>query len=114
VARFKSATQRVDSWLARYGLGRAYLEAGAFTQAQEELERVEKRRGEATDAFHNGSPTYRLYPPSKFYLARAQEGLRSPSATDTYRAFLATQRTDENALVAEARQKAGGATAGKP
>jgi tetratricopeptide (TPR) repeat protein len=114
VARFKSATQRVDSWLARYGLGRAYLEAGAFTQAQDELERVEKRRGEATDAFHNGSPTFRLYPPAKFYLARAQEGLRSPSATDTYRAFLAIQKTDENALVAEARRKVGAAPAGKP
>lgn len=107
VARFKSAALRVDSWLARYGLGRAYLEAGAFAQAQDEFERVEKRRGEATDAFHNGSPTYRLYPPAKYYLARTQMGTRSPLAVDSYRAFLATQRSDENPLTAEARRQLG-------
>jgi tetratricopeptide (TPR) repeat protein len=102
-ARFKSAIQRVDSWLARYGLGRAFLEAGAATQAIDEFERLEKRRGEATDAFHNTTPTYRLYPPVLFYLARAQQAGRSPAAVDSYRAFLATQRSDENPLVAVAR-----------
>ena len=107
VVRFKSAALRVDSWLARYGLGRAYLEAGAFAQAQDEFERVEKRRGEATDAFHNGSPTYRVYPPAKYYLARTQMGTRSPLAIESYRAFLATQRSDGNPLTAEARRQLG-------
>ena len=97
----------MDSWLARYGLGRAYLEAGAFAQAQDEFERVEKRRGEATDAFHNGSPTYRLDPSAKYDLARTQMGTRSPLAVDSYRAFLATLRSDENPLTAEARRQLG-------
>jgi tetratricopeptide (TPR) repeat protein len=107
--RFKSAVQRVDSWIARFGLARAYLEAGAFAQAQDEFERLEKRRGEATDAYRIGSPTYRLYPPVKFYLARAQQGAGSASAPDTYRAFLDLQKSAESPLVAEARRLLGGA-----
>ena len=38
VAKFKAATQLVDAWPARYGLGRAYLEAG----------RLRRRRGRSS------------------------------------------------------------------
>ncbi len=107
VARFKSAVQRKDAWLSRLALARAYLEAGAYNRAQEELERCEKRRGEAADAFHNTSPTFRFYPPLKYWIGRAHEGLGSPSAADAYRAFLAMKRTDEDPLVGDARRRLG-------
>ena len=40
-----------DSWLARFDLARAYVDAGAFTDASTELETCLKRRGEATDIY---------------------------------------------------------------
>ncbi|MDQ3347216.1 MAG: hypothetical protein M3545_04540, partial [Acidobacteriota bacterium] len=37
----------LDTWIGHYDLGRAYLAAGAFTQADSEFDRCIKRRGEA-------------------------------------------------------------------
>src|SRR4051812_30182067 len=37
----------VDTWIGHFDLGRAYLEGGAFTQADSEFDRCIKRRGEA-------------------------------------------------------------------
>jgi tetratricopeptide (TPR) repeat protein len=105
VAHFKGAVQLRDAWVARYALARGYLDAGSASRAQDELERLEKRRGEATDAFHDGSPTYRLYAPVLFDLARARAGAGSPAAVESYRAFLGTQRSDENPMVALARRQ---------
>ena len=107
VARFKSAVQRADTWLARCTLGRAYEEASAFTQAQDELEGCDKRRGEATDAFHNTSPTYRLYPLVKYHLGRAYQGLGNPAAADSFRAFLTIKKTGEDPSVADAKRRLG-------
>jgi tetratricopeptide (TPR) repeat protein len=107
VTRFKSATTKVDAWLARYALGRAYLEAGAYAQAQEELEVALKRRGEATDVFLETVPSYRLHGDLLYWLGRTQEAMRSPSAPETYKAFLAQKRGAEDPLVADARKRAG-------
>ncbi len=105
IEHLKSAVQRLDSWLARFALGRAYLEAGAFPQAQDELEKCEKRRGEATDVFIDNVPTYRLYPAVRYYLGRTHEALSSPAAGDWYRSFLAVKRGDEDSMVADARHR---------
>jgi tetratricopeptide (TPR) repeat protein len=105
IARFKSAAQKVDLWIARLLLGQAYLEAGAYAQALDEFERCEKRRGEATDVFLDIVPTYRLYGPVQYYLGRAHEGLRSPAAAEHYRAFLAIKKTDEDPMVGDARAR---------
>jgi len=107
IARFKGAVQRADTWLARCTLGVAYEAANAFTQAQDELEKCDRRRGEAIDAFHNTSPTYRFYPPVKYHLGRAYQGLQSPSAADALRAFLAIKKTDEDPSVADAKRRLG-------
>jgi tetratricopeptide (TPR) repeat protein len=107
VERYRGALRHVDSWLARCGLGHAYLEAGAFTQAQEELERCKKRRGEATDAFLDVVPTYRYWPEVEYRLGRAQEGLGSPGAAESYRAFLAAKTADEDPAVPDARRRLG-------
>jgi eukaryotic-like serine/threonine-protein kinase len=106
IARFKAAIQKVDAWLPRFALGRAYLEAGAHAQAKEELERAVTRRGEATDVFLETQPTYRYFGPTLYYLARAEEALRAPGARDTYKAFLAPKRSDEDPMVVDARRRA--------
>ena len=107
IAHFKAAAQQVDGWLPHFGLGRAYLEAGAPAQALDEFEKCEARRGEATDVSLDIVPTYRLYPPVQYYLGRAKEQLKSPSSGDSFRTYLALQKSDEPAMVADARARVG-------
>ena len=107
VKLFHQAQQLADTWLGRLDLGRAYLEAGAFTEAHSEFELCLKRRGEATAAFLDEVPTYRLLPPVYYYLGRAQEGLGSPAAAESYRTFLGFKEKGDagNPLVADARRR---------
>jgi tetratricopeptide (TPR) repeat protein len=105
IARFKAGQKLLDLWLVRYELGRAYLAAGAPAQAQDEFEASLRRRGEVTDVFVDNAPTYRLLGPVLYWKARAQEAQKSPAAAETYRAFLATKTTDEDALVVDARKR---------
>jgi len=105
IERFRSGLQRHDSWIARLLLGRAYLDAGAPEQSRDELEICEKRRGEATDLFVESVPTYRLYPAVHYHMARARERLKSPTAAESYAAFLAIKKSDEDPMVAEARRR---------
>ncbi len=107
VAKMKAATQLVDAWPARFGLGRAYLEAGAYPQAQQELEAVVMRRGEATDAFLQIVPTYRYFGQAQYHLARAQEAMKSPVAVQTFRAYLSSKRGSDDPLIADAKRRAG-------
>jgi tetratricopeptide (TPR) repeat protein len=107
VAKAKAALQLVDAWLARYALGRAYLEAGAYAQAQQELEAAVHRRSEATDVFLQIVPTYRLFGQAQYALARSQEALKSPAAVDSFKAFLALKRGSDDPLVADAKKRAG-------
>ena len=75
VASFNEAQKLSDSWLGRYGLGRAYIAAGAFVNAQNEFDACLKRKGEATTVLLDDIPTYRWMAPARYYMARAQEGL---------------------------------------
>ena len=100
------AQKILDSWLGRFALGRAYLEAGAFTEAYSEFEICFKRRGEATVVFLNDLPSARYLPLISYYLGRAQEGLKSPAAKESYRTFLALrERADADPLVEDARRR---------
>jgi tetratricopeptide (TPR) repeat protein len=105
ISHYRAAKKIADTWAGRLDLGKAYLEAGAFTEADTELETCVKRRGEATALFLEESPTYRLFPPVYYYLGRAREGLKSPGATDAYKSFLAVRTGPANALVADARKR---------
>ncbi len=104
---FEEARKLADTWLGRFELGRAYLAAGAFPQADSEFDLCLKRRGEATDVFLDEVQTYRYLPAAYYYLGRAREGLKSPGAADSYRAFLAL-KAGEDPLVADARRRLGG------
>jgi serine/threonine protein kinase/tetratricopeptide (TPR) repeat protein len=86
---FDEAQGRVDTWFGRFALGRAYLEAGAFTEAYAEFEKCEKRRGEAMSLFLNDLPTLRFLDPLDYYMGRALEGLgKTAMAKERYKMFL--------------------------
>jgi tetratricopeptide (TPR) repeat protein len=105
---FKEAQTIADSWLVRFDLGRAYIDAGEFPQADSEFELCLNRRGEATAAFLDDVPTIRLLPDVYYYLGRAQEGLGSPAAAQTYKTFLAMKaKAAQDPLVLDARRRAG-------
>jgi tetratricopeptide (TPR) repeat protein len=104
VGRFQEAVQLIDGWLARYALGHAYLAAGAYPEAQDQLERCVRRRGEATDVPLDIAPTFRLYPLAEYDLGLVDEALHSASAAERFRSFLAVKTGDEDALVRDARR----------
>jgi tetratricopeptide (TPR) repeat protein len=106
IREFEDAKEIADTWLGRFDLGRAYVELGAFPEADTELDACVKRRGEATALFLDDVPSYRYFPPAEYYLARAQEGLGSSAAADSYKAFLAMRGKDAaDPLVADARRR---------
>jgi eukaryotic-like serine/threonine-protein kinase len=72
--QFKEAQAIVDTWLGRFALGRAYLDSGAFAEADAEFEKCENRKGEAMSVFLNDLPTYRYLDSLDYYKGRAQEG----------------------------------------
>ena len=107
LARFREAQQLSDSWLGRFGLGRAYLELGEFVEAQGEFERSLKRQGEATNLLLDDIATYRFLAPVHYYLGRAQEGVKSPAAAASFETFLEIKGKGDEAggLVADARKR---------
>jgi tetratricopeptide (TPR) repeat protein len=107
IAHFKEAQKKGDGWLVRYDLARAYLEGGFYPEADTELDACVKRRGEATALFLDDVPTDRAYAPVAYYIGRTREGLKSPAAAEAYKAYLATQKGDGDAMAADARRRIG-------
>lgn len=98
-----------DLWIGRYDLGRAYLAGEAYTEADSEFDACLRRRGEAASLFVDVMPTYSYLPPLYYYIGRAQEGLSSPSATETYKKFLAIKaKAAGDPMVADARKRIAG------
>jgi eukaryotic-like serine/threonine-protein kinase len=99
---FTSANQLVDTWLGRFDLGRAYLEAGMFVEADSEFDRCMKRRGEALEIFQDSTPTFGYFPLVYYYQGRVREGLKSPGFAEPYRAYLGIRgKAKEDPLLAE-------------
>jgi tetratricopeptide (TPR) repeat protein len=116
VGEFSAALKMSDSWIGRYGLGRAYLAAGVYTDAQTEFDTCLSRRGEATTMLLDDIPTYRYMSWTQYYIGRAQEGQGSPTSTaaalESYKTFLAIkQKADEQGLVTDARRRVAASTA---
>ncbi len=105
IQSFEKAQKISNSWLGHLYLGKAYLQNGSFTEADSEFELCLKRRGEASAVFLDDSPTLRLIPPVYYFLARAQEGLKSPAAAESYRTFLKMQPEGTSELITDARRR---------
>jgi len=108
VKTLTDANNLLDTWLGRFELGRAYLEAGAFVEADAELERCIKRRGEALELFMDNVPTFGYFPPVYYFQGRAREGLKSPGFAESYRTYLNIRgKAGEDPLLAEIHRRLG-------
>ena len=108
VQMLNEANRLLDTWLGRFDLGRAYLSAGAYLEADAEFDRCIKRRGEAMALLLDEIPTYGYFPQVHYYIGRTREGLKTASFADSYRAFLAIRgAASEDPLVADARKRVG-------
>ena len=102
---FEGAQHEADTWLGRLDLGIAYLRLSKNAEAYTELEECLKRRSEALSLFLDDIPTYRFFPDVYYYLGRAQEGLNSPAAAESFRTFLTIKSmADPDPLVEDARK----------
>ena len=108
IKAFVEANSLLDTWIGHFDLGRAYLEAGALTQADSEFDRCLKRRGEALALFLDEEPTYGLLPPVYYYQGRVREGLKTAGFADSYREYIKIRgKSSEDPLLAEVRRRAG-------
>jgi tetratricopeptide (TPR) repeat protein len=105
---FTDANNLVDTWIGRFDLGRAYLEAEAYTEADSEFDRCIRRRGEALALFLDESPTYGFFPAVYYYLGRVRQGQKSAGFADSYRTYLSIrEKAGEDSLAADARKRVG-------
>ena len=102
------ANNVLDTWIGHYELARAYLEAGAFVEADAELDRCLKRQGESLELWLNNVPTFGYFPPVDYLQGRAREGLKSPGFPESYRNYLGIRgKAGEDPLVPEVRRRLG-------
>jgi predicted Zn-dependent protease len=103
---FQEAQKASDTWLGRLSLGRVYLAAGNFAEANSEFDRCKARKGEVVELFLDEMQTVRYFPQVEYYIGRTREGLNSPGAAESYKNFLAVKRPDaQDPLVADARKR---------
>jgi tetratricopeptide (TPR) repeat protein len=103
---FTEARNQLDTWIGRFDLGRAYLAAEAFGEADSEFDRCIARRGEALEFFLDDLPTYSFLPPVYYYQGRILEGLGSKGFADSYHTYLSIRgQSMEDPLVAEIQRR---------
>ena len=107
VTLLTEANKAHDTWLGHFDLGRAYLAAKAYPQADSEFDRCIQRRGEALTVIDE-DPTYGLFPPVYYYLGRVREELKTASFADMYREYLKIRgNSTEDPLVPDIRKRIG-------
>jgi tetratricopeptide (TPR) repeat protein len=103
IDEMRDAQKIADTWLGHFYLGRAYIAANAFAEADSEFDACLRRRGEATAVFLDENPTYHLFPLVYYYDGIAREGLNSPSAKESFQNFVVLRaRQQGDPLVADA------------
>ena len=103
---FTGANQLVDTWIGHFEMGRAYLAAGMFVEADSEFDRCMKRRGEVLEIFQDSTPTFAYFPPIYYYQGRVREGLKSPGFAEPYRTYLGIRgKAGEDPSLADIRRR---------
>ena len=106
VRTLNEANKMLDTWIGHFDLGRAYLAAEAFPQADSEFDRCLKRSGEALSLFLDEEPTSGYLPPVHYYLGRSREGMGTAAFADAYRHYLAIRnQTDTDPLSADVHRR---------
>jgi len=109
IKQLTSANSLLDTWIGHFDLGRAYLDAGMFPEADAEFQTCIKRRGEAIELFMDNVPTYAYFPPVYYYIGRTQEGMKNPAYTDSYKTYLSIRgESNDDPVVAEIHHQIGG------
>ena len=102
------ANKLLDTWFGHFDLGRAYLAADMFVQADSEFDGCISRRGEAAALVDDEEPSYGQLPVAYYYLGRAREGEGSARFAESYREYLKIRGTStEDSIVKDARRRAG-------
>jgi Tfp pilus assembly protein PilF/predicted Ser/Thr protein kinase len=108
IRQITAANNLLDTWIGHFDLGQAYLEAGAFTEADSQFDQCMKRRGEAIELFLDNTPTYAYFPPVYYDQGRVREGMKSDGFADFYKNYLNIRgQSKEDPLVADIRRRLG-------
>jgi serine/threonine protein kinase/tetratricopeptide (TPR) repeat protein len=108
ISQITSANSLLDTWIGHFELGRAYLDAGKYTEADSEFSQCLKRRGEAIELFDDNVPTYANLPPVYFYQGRARQGGKSAQFDDSYKSYLGIRgQSPDDPLLLEVRHQLG-------
>jgi eukaryotic-like serine/threonine-protein kinase len=108
VRQITAANNLLDTWIGRFELGRAYQDAGAFTEADSEFDQCVKRRGETIELFMDNVPTYAYFPPVYYYEGRVREAMKSDGFADFYKDYLSIRgQSTEDLLVPDIRHRIG-------
>ena len=101
------ANKILDTWIGHFELGRAYLAAALYTQADSEFDRCLTRRGEALALFLDEEPTYAYLPAVYYYQGLVREGMKTEKFAESYRAYQAIRgESKEDPLVRDVRRRA--------
>ena len=102
------ANALVDTWIGRFDLGRAYLEAGAFPEADSEFDQCIKRRGEALSLFLDETPSYGYFPAVYYYVGRVRQGMGTKGFAESYQTYLSIRgKAGDDPLLSDVRKRAG-------
>ena len=96
IRQITGANKLLDTWIGHFDLGQAYLEAGAFTEADSEFDQCAKRRGEAIELFLDNVPTYASFPPVYYYQGRVRQGMNSDGFADFYKTYISIRGQSSN------------------
>jgi tetratricopeptide (TPR) repeat protein/predicted Ser/Thr protein kinase len=108
IKMFTDANHLLDTWIGHFELGRAYLEAGHFVEADSEFDRCMQRRGEALEIFMDNTPTIAYFPFVYYYQGRVREGLKSPGFAEPYRRYLSIRgKAGQDPLLGDIHRRLG-------
>ena len=101
----QDANTLLDTWMGHFELGRAYLAARQYPQADAEFDRCISRRGEAVALFLDQEPTYGYFPMVYFFQGMVREGMKL-DAKDKFLAYLKIRETaGEDPLIPDLRRR---------
>jgi tetratricopeptide (TPR) repeat protein len=101
------ANSMLDTWIGHFDLGRAYLKAKAFVQADAEFDRCITRRGEALSLMDE-DPTYGHFPIVYYYQGLVRQQMNTAGFADSFREYLKIRgAAGDDPLLPEVRRLAG-------
>jgi tetratricopeptide (TPR) repeat protein len=107
VDAFNDSLQRVDFWLTRFYLGKAYALAGNHAEALGEFELCMERLGESAALFLDDIPTFHYHAPLYYWLGRTKQEMGSQTGVREHLGEYLSLRSesDNSPLTTDARQR---------